>query len=142
MSWTVSSQNSCADALSPPPGPQAVTVWRWTGSSCHRICTQGAQWEAAQKVNIPLRMVRRKWGNQSTPHTVNPGWTLAGLPRWLSGEESAHQCRRRRFDPWIRKIPWRRKWPPTPSILAWGNPRGAWQATVMRSLKSQTWLSN
>ena len=24
-----------------------------------------------------------------------------------------------RFDPWIRKIPWRRKWQPTPVILAW-----------------------
>ena len=24
------------------------------------------------------------------------------------------QCRRPRFDPWVRKIPWRRKWQPTP----------------------------
>ena len=40
-----------------------------------------------------------------------------GLPKWLSGEESACQCRRRRrhgLDPWIRKIPWRRKWQPAP----------------------------
>ena len=38
------------------------------------------------------------------------------LPRWLSGKESACQCRRCkrcRFDPWVRKIPWRRKWQPT-----------------------------
>ena len=27
-----------------------------------------------------------------------------GLPWWLSGKESAHQCRRLRFDPWSRKI--------------------------------------
>ena len=27
------------------------------------------------------------------------------------------QCRRRRFDPWIRKTPWRRKWQPTPVFL-------------------------
>jgi len=33
-----------------------------------------------------------------------------GLPWWLSGKESACQCRRHRFHPWIRKIPWRRKW--------------------------------
>ena len=32
------------------------------------------------------------------------------LPWWLSGKESTCQCRRCRFDPWIRKIPWRRKW--------------------------------
>ena len=27
------------------------------------------------------------------------------------------QCRRPRFDPWIRKIPWGRKWQPTPVLL-------------------------
>ena len=31
------------------------------------------------------------------------------LPWWLSGKESACQCRRHRLDPWIVKIPWRRK---------------------------------
>ena len=40
-----------------------------------------------------------------------------GLPRWLSGKESACQCRRREFNPWVRKIPWRRKWQPTPVFL-------------------------
>ena len=27
------------------------------------------------------------------------------------------QCRRHRFNPWIKKIPWRRKWKPTPVFL-------------------------
>ena len=36
------------------------------------------------------------------------------LPRWLSGKVSACQWRRHKFDPWVRKIPWRRKWQPTP----------------------------
>ena len=39
---------------------------------------------------------------------------------WCSGKESACQCRRRkrhRFDPWVRKIPWRRKWQPTVVFL-------------------------
>ena len=42
------------------------------------------------------------------------------LPRWLSGKESACQCRsrrRHRFHPWVRKISWRRKWQPTPVSL-------------------------
>ena len=39
------------------------------------------------------------------------------LPRWFSGKKSACQCRKCRFDPWIRKIPWRRKWQPTPVFL-------------------------
>ena len=35
------------------------------------------------------------------------------------------------FDPWVRKIPWRRKWQPTP-VICLGNctDRGVWQATV------------
>ena len=40
-----------------------------------------------------------------------------GLPWWLSGKESACQCRRCRFNPWVRKIPWRRKWQPIPGSL-------------------------
>ena len=27
------------------------------------------------------------------------------------------QCRRRGFDPWVGKIPWRRKWQSTPVLL-------------------------
>ena len=36
------------------------------------------------------------------------------LPWWLNVKESPCQCRRCWFDPWVGKIPWRRKWPPTP----------------------------
>ena len=32
-----------------------------------------------------------------------------GLPWWFSGKECTCQCRRRGFDFWVRKIPWRRK---------------------------------
>ena len=35
----------------------------------------------------------------------------------LSGKESAYRCRKCRFDPWVRKIPWRRKWLSTPVFL-------------------------
>ena len=31
--------------------------------------------------------------------------TMAGLPWWLSGKESAYQCRRHGFNPWSGKIP-------------------------------------
>ena len=40
------------------------------------------------------------------------------MPRWLSGRESTCQCRRHGFNPWVRKILWRRKWQPTPVFLA------------------------
>ena len=42
------------------------------------------------------------------------------LPRWFRGREPACQCRRCRrgwCDSWMGKIPWRRKWRPTPVFL-------------------------
>ena len=42
------------------------------------------------------------------------------LPRWRGSKDSTCQCKRHRrhkFYPWIRKIPWRRKWQPTPVFL-------------------------
>ena len=59
------------------------------------------------------------------------------LPKWLKGKESACQCgrcRKVRFHPWVGKIPWRRKWQPTPVFLL-ENPMdiGVSWATVHRS---------
>ena len=55
----------------------------------------------------------------------------SGLSRWLSGKESTCQCRRHGFDPWVGKIPWRRKWQPL-QYTCLENPmdRGASQARV------------
>ena len=42
-----------------------------------------------------------------------------GFPGGSSGKESTCQCRRHGFNPnpWVTKIPWRRKWQPTPIFL-------------------------
>ena len=43
-----------------------------------------------------------------------------GLPWWFRGTESTCQCRRQRrcgFDPLVGKIPWSRRWQPTPVFL-------------------------
>ena len=60
------------------------------------------------------------------------------LPRWLSGKESAckaEDAANSGFNPWVRKIPWERKWQPAPRFvpgeshgrrsLAGYSPRGA-----------------
>ena len=42
------------------------------------------------------------------------------LPKWLNDIKSFCQCRshkRHGFNPWVKKIPWRRKWQPTPVPL-------------------------
>ena len=49
----------------------------------------------------------------------------ATLPWWLRGKESACQCRRWGLDLWVRKIPWKRKWHPTPVFLP-GKSHGQW----------------
>ena len=43
---------------------------------------------------------------------------MARLPWWLSGKESACQCRRHGFNPWAGNILWRRKWQPIPAFLS------------------------
>ena len=47
----------------------------------------------------------------------NTSHGLHWLPRWLRGKESACQGRKYRFNPWLRKIPWRRQWQPSPVFL-------------------------
>ena len=42
---------------------------------------------------------------------------IVNTDRGFPGKEPACQCRRRGFDSWLRKVPWRRKWQPTPVFL-------------------------
>ena len=70
--------------------------------------------------------------------------TSLGFPGGPSSKESAYRCRRHKrcgFDSCVGKIPWRRKWQPTPVSLpgkCYG--RGAWWATVHAAAKSWTGL--
>ena len=59
-----------------------------------------------------------------------------GFPWWLRSKESACQCRRRIFDPWPRKIPWRRKQWPTPIFLP-GKCLGQRSPAGLQSMGSQ-----
>ena len=54
---------------------------------------------------------------------LSPCIGLLGLPWWCSSKESACQCRGHRSDPWVGKIPWRKKWQSTPVFLP-GEPHG------------------
>ena len=63
---------------------------------------------------------------------------LTGLPwwhkRWKKKKKEIFwlQCRKPRFNPWVRKTPWRRERQPTPVFLS----------RVHGVAKSWTWLSN
>ena len=69
---------------------------------------------------------------------VIPG--VARLSWWLSGKESTCQCRRCRFDLWVGKFPWRRKWQPIPVFLL-GKSQGQEEPEGLKSVGLQkSWL--
>ena len=75
-----------------------------------------------------------------------PSLISQGLPRWLSGKESTCQCRKCGFDPWVRKIPWRRKWQPT-SVFLHGKSHGqrslaGYSPWCCKELDTMEWLTN
>ena len=88
-------------------------------------------------------------GLSSLHHTANSHW-LSILQASLVAQQlriclQCKSCKRPGFDPWVRKIPWKRLWQPIP-ISCLENPvsRGAWQATVhgvTRSWAQLKWLS-
>ena len=40
-----------------------------------------------------------------------------GFPGGSAVKKSSCQCRGHKFDPWVGKVPWRRKWQPTAVFL-------------------------
>ena len=78
--------------------PSVVRLLRWYAHSL--LCY----------LESPEKMMRR--GNSKKEVPVFPGGA--------NGKERVCQCRRHKrckFDPWIRKIPWRKAWQPTPVFL-------------------------
>ena len=50
-------------------------------------------------------------------HRLQMSNQQVGPPRWRSGKEFSCQRERLRFNPWVGKIPWSRKWQLTPEFL-------------------------
>ena len=61
-----------------------------------------------------------KWPGEFGPLDFLP-WAHPRIKGWDSPVAQTHcvcpQCGRSGFDPWVGKIPWRRKWQPTPVLL-------------------------
>ena len=104
------SQDRC-----PPPTPT-------TSASCLSSA------EKHQRINLIREVGRCRSKGKQSKMTIILYWLskvkdlnfllkgYRGLPRWLSGQESTCQCRPG-FSPWVGKIPWRRKWQPSPVFL-------------------------
>ena len=80
---------------------------------------------------LEVMQKKRQWAIISM-YFFKTTYSSTGLPSWLRGKESTCQCRRCiGFNPWVQKIPQRRKWQPTPVLLP-GKSHGqrSLQATV------------
>ena len=76
--------------------------------SLSRVLLCATPWTAAYQAPPSLGFSRLEYWSRVP---------LPSLPRLCSGKEFTCQCRRLRFYPLVRKIPWRREWQPTPVFL-------------------------
>ena len=70
---------------------------------------------------------------------------VLGFPGGSDGTKICLQCTRPGFDPWVGKIPWKRKWQPTPVFLPgeFHGQRGAcWAAFIGLHRVRQYWVTN
>ena len=102
----------CKDCIESEIGPAWFCVFH---KPCSAVCVQ-VRWEWSIWYN-------QYWGFQlSVSRARGKGsWGAhKGFPGGANGKEPTCHCRKHkrcRFDPWVRKIPWRRAWQPTPVFL-------------------------
>ena len=85
-------------------------------------------WTTWEALDSTVSGIKPLWGKKASLLAVltirQCNWILLwwdwGFPGGTSGNESACQCRRGKrygFNPWVRKIPWRKARQPTPVFL-------------------------
>ena len=118
LSMGFSRQESWSGVPSPSPKRYFIVLKYWvSGAVCH----------TSQPI-LPVKQVfQLPWASVSSSvlYFIGLLWlkyitclhTYIRLSWWLSGKESTCQSRRHEFDPWVGKIPWRRRWQPIPVFL-------------------------
>ena len=113
--------------------------WNITYIQTTHRCTIANLWQR-EYISVTPRSKRTTWlgstlKETTSPHCTSPSQRIitivisdttdkfclilnfvfmeSGLPQWLSWLRIWLQCR---FNPWVGKIPWRRKWEPTPVL--------------------------
>ena len=164
---TLQARTQPSAAASVSPSPSSVTQVRlilqggWSGGG-RRVWIYG--WGSVRSSCIQSSCIARyvQMNNAPSPpiyvglHPHNL-WMSPSLyspcechfPGGTSGKESTCQCRRCRVHPWVGKIPWRRKWQPTPAFLpgeshgqrslAGYSPWVAKSQTLQLSMHAYTW---
>ena len=120
-----------------PPPMHESGKWKVKVKSLSRVRLLATPWTAAYQA--PPSMGFSRQGYWSGVPLPSPLPTIEGpknfreqlgelifllwdFPGGASDQGFTRQCRKCRFDSWVRKIPWRRKWQPTPVFFAWEIP--------------------
>ena len=101
-SWLGPGKRSRGQRLTDSSGKAKASGWPSLGGGGIRLSAQTGD----EEYEVLGPSSRHRWfaRSQGLPEDF-PGGT--------SGKEPACQCRRLGFNPWVRKIPWRRVWQPT-----------------------------
>ena len=103
---------------------------------CHGLSSIPGQGNRSKQHGAAKKNALERWAKYTNRQFRSPGGS--------DGKASVYQCGRPGFDSWVGKIPWRRKWQPTPVLLprksyGW---RSLVQATVHGVAKRRTRLSD
>ena len=87
---------------------------------CHGALLLLPVWKVKRPRLLTLaqqRLFYQTQGNQDLPIIISEGSKLLAKTWWLRQWSICLQCGKPGFSPWVGKIPWRRKWQPTPVLL-------------------------
>ena len=129
--------------FSPDSAPIQAPTWHWAESPCHAV---GPCWLSLLNIAVGTYLSQTPYCPFPSPSPLAPAGSFSksesvswGFPGGTSGKESTCQCRRckkYRFDLWVGKIPWRRKWQLTPVFLPgkipWTEEPGGLQSMRLR----------
>ena len=98
----------------------------WGGGT--KVLGISQSWTQLRTTTLHFWWVRVVKNSSRNKHSL---LCFKGPPWWLSGEDSTCQFMRYEFDPWVQKVPWRRKQQSIPVFLPGKSlDRGVWWATV------------
>ena len=85
--------------------PEASTIKKWRNNSKSQ--------HSSQRLTMRTTLLFQRENLEE----LFTGCLVHLIPRWISSKKNCLQCRKTRFDLWVKKIPWRMKWQPTPVSL-------------------------
>ena len=86
----------------------------------HSVCQQiwkTQQWPQDCKRSVFIPILKEGHAKECSNYCTIALISHARLPWWIRWQSVCLQFRRLGLDTWVRKIPWRRKWQPTPVLL-------------------------